>query len=1014
MPSNPRSRGARWRRWDLHVHTPFSVVQHYGDSNQTSTWDEYISALEELPSDISVLGITDYFTIDGYRRLREERQNGRLQNIELLLPIIELRIDHFAGNSSLQKLNLHVLFSEDVPPEDIQSFFLDRLRVEHHLVDGKPPWNGVLGSRDSLTRFGEAIIDSTPPEKRSGDSALRVGFANAAIPAKLIWELLGDSIFKNRYLTGLGVGEWSQMRWEGSGTVQKRDSIGRVDFVLTAADSLDSYQQQRLQLERAKVNTRLIDASDSHHFASSSQPDKLGATLTWIKADPSFAGLRRALRRFDGRVHVGAAPEKLARVQQNRGKYIRAIEIRPKAKITTDEKWFDVYVPLNTDLVAIIGNQGGGKSALTDAIALCAGVPSHGFSFLTTEKFCDKEKKAASFEATIWWEDGHSDRKSLDDTSSPMASPRVQYVPQGFFERLTNEKRVVEDGHFYQEIQKAIFSHIPNEDRIGCSDLRTWMDKRGEALRSRLAMMRQEMGELNLKIVSLEDECGNAAAARIEQAIKDQETAIRSLREEKPQAVPPPMVSSSDQQRLDDLRVKELTIAKELASLRETKTQLNERVLALATARTALGTVKAIADSSISKIVTSLRAAGIALNASQLVTIQLNLNPLTAIEEKTRAEMDSVELKLGMDETMGLRGEKQRCERERAEIQSRQVDATRAYEDYKNALESWEQHLRKLEGDQSSPSDESLRGLQLRLRQIKVDKPKALLELRASRRELATEILGFLHRLREVFVEATEPVKRHIDNHRLTKELYHLGFEVQLQPLAFSERFFGFVLQSQGSFTGQQASVDLVQSILEKHDLASLDGPVAFADEILSLLGSNIHTNPRRPTDPVSLLRKGYTLDNLYDYLFGFEYLVPSLALSLNGKPLRQLSPGERGILLLVFYLVVDCNDVPLIIDQPEGNLNNQSIFQHLVPIFTAAKEQRQVIIVTHNPNLAVVCDAEQIVHCSINIADGNRVEYETGPLEDRRFNEFSLDLLDGTSAAFESRRITYADGGGI
>ena len=52
-----------------------------------------------------------------------------------------------------------------------------------------------------------------------------------------------------------------------------------------------------------------------------------------------------------------------------------------------------------------------------------------------------------------------------------------------------------------------------------------------------------------------------------------------------------------------------------------------------------------------------------------------------------------------------------------------------------------------------------------------------------------------------------------------------------------------------------------------------------------------------------------------------------------------MLSPGERGILLLVFYLVIDRGDEPLIIDQPEGNLNNQSIVDNLVPVFVAAKE---------------------------------------------------------------------------
>ena len=71
--------------------------------------------------------------------------------------------------------------------------------------------------------------------------------------------------------------------------------------------------------------------------------------------------------------------------------------------------------------------------------------------------------------------------------------------------------------------------------------------------------------------------------------------------------------------------------------------------------------------------------------------------------------------------------------------------------------------------------------------------------------------------------------------------------------------------------------------------------------------------------------------------------------------------------MLLIFYLLVDNDDIPLIIDQPEENLDNQTVYKLLVPSIKEAKNRRQIIIVTHNPNLAVVCDAEQIIHASID-----------------------------------------------
>ena len=88
--------GAVWRKWDLHVHTPESIVQNYGGS-KAEVWAKYLDELEALPSAFKVIGVNDYLFLDGYRRLVEERENGRLKNLEMLLPVVELRLDKFGG-----------------------------------------------------------------------------------------------------------------------------------------------------------------------------------------------------------------------------------------------------------------------------------------------------------------------------------------------------------------------------------------------------------------------------------------------------------------------------------------------------------------------------------------------------------------------------------------------------------------------------------------------------------------------------------------------------------------------------------------------------------------------------------------------------------------------------------------------------------------------------------------------------------------------------------------------------
>ena len=78
------------------------------------------------------------------------------------------------------------------------------------------------------------------------------------------------------------------------------------------------------------------------------------------------------------------------------------------------------------------------------------------------------------------------------------------------------------------------------------------------------------------------------------------------------------------------------------------------------------------------------------------------------------------------------------------------------------------------------------------------------------------------------------------------------------------------------------------------------------------------------------------------------------------------------------------------------------------VRLLPEAKKRRQVIIVTHNPNLAVVCDAEQIVHAHLERTKGSRIYYESGSIEDPAINPSVVDVLEGTMPAFNNRRGKY------
>ena len=106
----------------------------------------------------------------------------------------------------------------------------------------------------------------------------------------MIDEALRTSVFDGKTLTAIGLAEWKEMRWDGAGAAQRRDAIGRVDFVFTATPSPNKYAEQRSHLSSQHVNDRLIAASDAHFFADATEPNRLGETPCWVKADLTLKG----------------------------------------------------------------------------------------------------------------------------------------------------------------------------------------------------------------------------------------------------------------------------------------------------------------------------------------------------------------------------------------------------------------------------------------------------------------------------------------------------------------------------------------------------------------------------------------------------------------------------------------------------------------------------------------------------------------------------------------------------
>lgn len=156
--------------------------------------------------------------------------------------------------------------------------------------------------------------------------------------------------------------------------------------------------------------------------------------------------------------------------------------------------------------------------------------------------------------------------------------------------------------------------------------------------------------------------------------------------------------------------------------------------------------------------------------------------------------------------------------------------------------------------------------------------------------------------------------------------------------------------------------------------------------------------------------KKDTTKKNLGELFFDLnkrkEYLYTIVETRYNEKTLEKLSAGQKGTLYLLLQLATKAFSTPLIFDQPEDDLDNEFIIEELVDLFKELKKYRQIIIVTHNANLVVTADAEQVIVANNN--DEN-ITYFFGSLENHTIIENVCKVLEGGKNAFEKRKRRYS-----
>ena len=908
------NRGSEWNIWDLHVHTPASLVHNYKRSLDEDVWEKYIEALEALPKDIKVLGINDYIFIDGYRKVLEYRQKGRLQNIDLILPVIELRLARFVGHKQFKRINYHVIFSDELSPDQIQNQFLNALTAKYKLSQGNGgDWGGVI-TRDSLEELGQRIIDSAPENERSKySSPLVEGFNNLNLEVLNIEEALSHAhMFEGMYITAIGKTEWDDLKWGESSITEKKTIINNADLVFTAAESVEAYNRSRNKLSEQCVNNLLLDCSDAHSFADSENKDRLGNCNTWIKANTTFEGLKQIL--FE--------PEERVKVQTGKPEEKNVYQVIDCINLDEPNFWSG-RISLNSNLNTIIGGRSTGKSSLLKAIAAIHGNKDDG-----KDGFIQEHLKGVH----IQWQDGND-----------QSNREIEYFCQGYMHdiALSIKKR--------NEIIKSV---ITNKDQNGyLTQYETQTEQASSAIKRDIPLIFQ----IQKKHHSLrQDLIEKGALEGIEKQLgllRDKAAELRKSGKLTPEEQDQyeKCLQEIERYRADISRAdSDLVILKGLAGLTLIAPEFKERE-------------------------------GFNRLSFQRNCIEVNLmfdDLHKQLDEKWKGIVDGLvqatkkakediakELQIHQDSEIYQKG--QRCLEENKEL--------------RDVLSKHDEEAKKLQ---------DIRELQSELKELEQEQ-KALIDRvvkqHLSFKESATEICNGL-------------------------SLDYDDLKISIQHTLIQDDMRAF-LEARLNLKGYERQ-EYVQDFPQKYNCET---EMTVRDFLKGLLSSDI------------LLKGSYTPESVAMEFLSKDWYRLDYSLTYQNDSFTHMSEGKQAFVILKLLLDFSDKKCPILIDQPEDSLDNRAIYKELVEYLKKKKKERQIILVTHNPNIVVGADAENVIVANQhgvntpNIGDV-KFQYVNGALEDTKpqttsnqgclgehsIREHIYDILEGGKRAFEKREQKY------
>lgn len=899
------NRGSEWRKWDLHIHTPGTAKNdHYGNSDEV--WERYIDALEK--SDVTVFGITDYFSISNYIKVKEYQKQDRLKG-KFLLPNVEMRIYPVTDKSKL--INIHAIFDPFLDVADIEREFFRQLQFTYN--------DASYSCIDNdLAKLGR-IVENNP--NLADDVAIKKGIDAFAVSYEALKKVIDKAFFKGHVIIALSNGSKDGvtgiLNQEGNMQPLRKEITRMSDIILSGnPGDVEYFSGAKTSVEEV-VSTYgslkpCIIGSDAHSL------DKVGVfpndRITWIKADPTFEGLKQIL--FE--------PKERVRISDAMPDFKYDYNIIDHVVLNTAGVW-NQTIPLNQNLNTIIGGRSTGKSTLLASMAAK-------FQKIKNDENYDFIK-GLSDNVHVFWRDGlEADNKEIEYFTQNEIANIISRRDSDklFLEILTSLPNMREAYEKFKADEAAKFASI-------------------QAKVSLFFEKRRQYNEKNAYVKTLGDKEG--IKREIEKFAKERDTIQRNLTDKK--------------ELLERFQI----AAKELADLRTKEVVMRQD----------LEILNLLSSSNLLSINPSVSWLGLTEDISQKVSEEIQ----KVLAQSNSHLQDFVKDLISKEDNA-------------FKALAREINEKQNASDYQEGKKIFD------ENKNLSHVMEQIANLSKQI--LLINKESQILEeLSKECKTIASDLLNEHLSYLDMMNSIASVLRIQHDNitlsagYELKKDLEEkLNECISLRSASMNALIVNVIFQY------QKKTKDSIKECLKDLLNKALRGEITF--------------------------KNGYDVQSFISMILSGNWFSLQYSVDYEGDNLSDMSPGKRSFVVLKLLLDFSDKKCPILIDQPEDNLDNRAIYNELVKYVREKKKERQIILVTHNPNIVVGADSEEVIVANQNGKNapndrGIKFQYVHGSLENTSaritddnepilyrcgIREHVCDILEGGENAFRDRENKY------